>query len=166
VGKNYIDIMSVDMVDGTPVLDVKPYIPYDIVNLPDNERIEMAVVDEETGLPLPPPLLRVPRWIFEADVPLRPVQFSEAALNTLSLLQDSKKFQHCKDKEDAMRLVREVLRQDIRGSSSRGKDDGAGDGVKDVDSRAPISLYECKLDSFVVKFRTLETCISVEEVSF
>lgn len=156
VGKDHIDIMSVDMVDGTPVLDVKPYIPYDIV--PHDELIEMAAVDEDTGMPLPLSTLRVPAWIYEADVPLRPVQFSEKADVAFTQLHENKKFQHCRDKADAMRLVREVLRQDIRSSKHRDRDERAAKEDGTV-------VYECKLDVFTVRFRTLETCISVEEVS-
>ena len=148
--------MSVDMVDGTPVLDVKPYIPYDIV--PHDKVIEMAAVDECTGLPLQVASLSVPSWIYEADVPLRRVDFSSCAQQTLALMQDSRKYRHCTGKEDAMRLIREVLRQDIRSThQGRGGDWQAAE--EEV-------LYECKLDAFMVKFKTLEKYISVEEVSF
>lgn len=171
VGKNYIDIMSVDMVDGTPVLDVKPYTPHDIV--PHDRRIEMAALDGDTGLPLAPSPLRVPAWIYEADVPLRAVRFSEAALGALSLLQDSQRFLHCTGKEDAMRLVREVLRQDIRGLSLRGRGEDEGEaggeqrgGGAVGEAAAAVALYECKLDAFTVKFRTLRESILVEAVLF
>jgi hypothetical protein len=150
--------MSVDMVDGTPVLDVKPYIPYDIVPHDKDKLIEMAAVDECTGRPLQLSSLSVPAWIYEADVPLRLVEFSECAQLTLSLMQDSQKYHHCTGKEDAMRLIKEVLRQDIRSThQGRGRDcDVAQEGV----------IYECKLDAFMVKFRTLQEYISVEEISF
>lgn len=177
VGSNYIDIACVDMVDGTPVLDVKPYIPYDIVPHDRERRIEMAALAlDEVGRPLQATQLRVPVWIYEADVPLRPVQFSEGARQALSLLQDRGGFRLCAGRADAARLVTEVLRQDIR-SCHQGRGGGGEDAAGRTDSAGGSSsnssnsgsggqgLYECKLDSFLVKFRTLETCISVEEIS-
>ena len=160
VGKDYIEIMSVDMVDGTPVLDVKPYVPYDIV--PHDKVIEMAVVDECTGLPLRPASLKVPSWVHEADVPLRQVQFSEAAQRALSRMQEGQHFRHCTGSSDATSLIREVLRQDIR-SSHQGR---GAEGGSDRAKKEEEVLYECKLDAFVVKFRTFPKHIIVEEISF
>ena len=40
VGDDYIEISSLDLVDGTPVLDVKPVIPYDLI--PFKGEIPMA----------------------------------------------------------------------------------------------------------------------------
>ena len=48
VGANYIDVLGCDMMHGTPVLDVKPYIPYDVV--PSD--CELAMARAADGSPL------------------------------------------------------------------------------------------------------------------
>jgi tRNA-Thr(GGU) m(6)t(6)A37 methyltransferase TsaA len=92
VGQDYIEIGGLDMVDGTPVLDIKPYIPYDII--PSNIELPMLKWAQDVN-PMAdsapqlysvdngnraPKTLKVPNWIFEADVPLRRVLFQREVL--------------------------------------------------------------------------------------
>ena len=107
IGPDFLDVAGLDMVEGTPVLDVKPYIPYDIV--PSNIEVPMltwadsAATDSQshshsylgadsgtivgnttitTSIDLEPRrLLRVPKWIYEADIPLRKVTVTDEVTN-------------------------------------------------------------------------------------
>jgi tRNA-Thr(GGU) m(6)t(6)A37 methyltransferase TsaA len=92
VGADYIEIGGLDMVDGTPVLDVKPYIPYDIIpstiDLPMLKWAEDASQNSKAESTSPGRTcdsvvrsLSVPGWIFEADIPLRRVKFETSVRN-------------------------------------------------------------------------------------
>jgi len=120
VGDDYIDIKSVDFVDGTPVLDVKPYIPYDLVpTLPDHQ---LPMARKADGSALQHTVLRVPDWIREADVPMREVHFSPQAMAGIQQLTSrcssgstGSKMRFCRTVDQAVDLITQVLRQDVRG---------------------------------------------------
>lgn len=148
VGKDFIDISCVDMVDGTPVLDVKPYIPYDVIpshysvpSFPDIPRRHLVVPD----------------WVVEADATAlceRGVSFSEQALQSLNELETNSKdskngvvLRHSQSLNHLQQLVAQVLRQDIRGVAQ-----GRGGGAE-VESRGG-SMYTCRLDGVEFEFRT------------
>ena len=104
VGDDYIDIKSIDFVDGTPVLDVKPYIPYDVVKLPNDAHFassqkaaEKILCNDQHALgqylpmartvegeDLQTNVLKVPDWIREPDVPMRLVQFTDEAVAAIN----------------------------------------------------------------------------------
>jgi hypothetical protein len=86
---------------------VKPYSPHDIVH--SDLHLEMAAVDEN-GQPLQPTPLKVPAWIYEADIPMREVRFSGAAMTALECLGDGKEFKFCKDTTQALQLIRQVIK--------------------------------------------------------
>jgi tRNA-Thr(GGU) m(6)t(6)A37 methyltransferase TsaA len=158
VGDDYIDIKSVDFVDGTPVLDVKPYIPYDVVPM-ESVSVVSGQVQGQGGLEgiqsylpmacaadgtaLQNTTLRVPDWIREADVPMRSVEFTAEASNSLHSIFDAaaataaaassssalnrklekgssssargKSPRFCLNYAHAVELMTQVLRQDVRG---------------------------------------------------
>ena len=97
-----LELRGVDIVNNTPVLDIKPYIPaYD--SLPD------AIV---------------PSWILEGVPPLD-VTFSDVALEKLEQLVPKMRF--CADFDNALLAIEEVLRLDIRSvRQGRGTTDEAG----------------------------------------
>ena len=138
VGENYIDLKSIDFVDGTPVLDIKPYIPYDVVRMPeDNDTANLTLVKNHAshgegylpmahsadGSALQNTTLRVPDWIREADVPMRTVEFTSDAQASLhkmyavvkTVKTTAKMLRFCKDAAHAVELITQVLRQDVRG---------------------------------------------------
>jgi tRNA-Thr(GGU) m(6)t(6)A37 methyltransferase TsaA len=167
IGPDFIRVAGIDLVDGTPILDVKPYIPYDIidgaaVNLNIEHKIPLGGGDSEIDptsstprnsaasvaaarAPLPmgvyasesisisgceselvmkpkPRALQVPSWIVDADIPMRPVSFEDAALEALEELARDGDLVHCASAEEAKALIFQVLRQDIRGvHQGRGK---------------------------------------------
>ena len=187
VGIDYIDIVSIDMIDGTPILDsmlllffsssfitpplpylflslsflslfiVKPYIPYDII--PSSYNISMAPVDDNNQ-PIPLTSLLVPSWIYESDIPLRQVNFTENSLHILSQFEELNQFKYCQNKQHAMQLIKQVLRQDIR-SGHQGRS-------TTLTSLSPENsetlLYECHLDSFTIQFCTFQDYILVENI--
>ena len=162
VGPDYIEVRGIDLCDGTPVLDIKPYIPYDVV--PCSIALPMAV--DASGNPLQSNLrqLSVPAWIYEADVTMRDVRFSPLAERSLiSLAQDPRTgaLAHSGSAEKARELVEQVLRQDVRGTHQgrgAGDDDGAGTG----DGGKTSTSYMCRLDgleiSFTTTVKTIEVC--------
>jgi tRNA-Thr(GGU) m(6)t(6)A37 methyltransferase TsaA len=89
VEKDTLFLSQIDLVDGTPILDVKPYIPsYDLAESPRAGWTE-----------------RVERAAFE-------VRFSESALADLARLEKSRA-------EQTRRLISEVLSQDLRNPRDR-----------------------------------------------
>eukprot|EP01105_Mastigella_eilhardi_P014327 TRINITY_DN3267_c0_g1_i1.p1 TRINITY_DN3267_c0_g1~~TRINITY_DN3267_c0_g1_i1.p1 ORF type:complete len:394 (-),score=97.55 TRINITY_DN3267_c0_g1_i1:1079-2260(-) len=108
-----LHLRGVDLVDGTPILDVKPYIPAtDCISDP----------------------VRVPGWVAgggHAEVaPFREVRWSEAALASLGRCVHSGRlrFYGRVDAElgDAQKAVEEVLRLDVRTRHMREKHSGEG----------------------------------------
>ena len=153
IGKSCINVKLVDMVDGTPVLDVKPYLPHDTVPL--DESLKLSKADIFTGLSTTRTALCVPSWIYEAEITMRNVILSDAVERCLSSMQDCKQFHHCTGKANAVSLIQEVLQQDIRSHhQGRGSD------------TLQEQIYECKLDSFTIKFRTFEDYVLVEEIQY
>jgi hypothetical protein len=144
---------------------VKPYIPYDIVH--SDIHLSMAPMNEQGEVIASS--LRVPSWIYEADIPLRPIRFSESAIQKLTDFEVNQQFIHCNDSQQAMELIQQVtlcsplapftctqvLRQDIRSHHQ---------GRSSLENRSS-TLYECRLDSFLIQFRTFEDHIFVEEIA-
>ena len=166
VGPDYIEVRGIDLCDGTPVLDIKPYIPYDVV--PCSIALPMAV--DASGNPLQSNLrqLFVPAWIYEADITMRDVRFTpfaEKSLNSLFLDRRTGAFAHSGSAEKARELVEQVLRQDVRGihqGRGAGYDAGAGDGYGDGDTSGKTSTsYMCRLDGLEISFTTTEKTIEV-----
>ncbi|MCV2402349.1 tRNA (N6-threonylcarbamoyladenosine(37)-N6)-methyltransferase TrmO [Marinomonas sp. C2222] len=83
----FIDLYGADLLDGTPVLDIKPYLPYS-----DN-------IKEATEGQVPTP----------NKIVLKPVRFSEQAL------RKGKDFQQ-QTKQNALLLIEQVIGQDPRPS--------------------------------------------------
>jgi hypothetical protein len=77
-----LEILGLDMMHGTPVLDVKPYIPYDCI--PSDLPLEMAPSDRFSTK------LRVPTWIYKADIDLKPVVFSDGAAKAMQAIFDER----------------------------------------------------------------------------
>jgi hypothetical protein len=113
----------------------------------------MAPIDENGDVISSPPL-RVPSWIYESDIPLRTVKFSEKALEVLKRMEAREQYRHCATSHQAMQLIQQVLRQDIRSHHQ---------GRSSQEDRSE-TLYECRLDSFVIQFRTHDEYILVEDV--
>lgn len=67
----------------------------------------MAAVDED-GHELQPTPLRVPSWIYEADIPLRDVRFSPVAVSSLEDLECGGTMRHCVNAQHAEHLIRQV----------------------------------------------------------
>eukprot|EP01036_Dinobryon_divergens_P025278 gene25278-33808_t len=142
VGKDFIDIACVDMVDGTPILDVKPYIPYDVI---PSDYVVPAFPN------VPRRSLRVPEWVVEADATAlaeREVTFSEAALYVMHSYIDTEhnSAKQIESVQEMQQLVSQVLRQDIRGIAQ-----GRGKG----NAEAQSSTYMCRLNGLEFEFQTL-----------
>lgn len=152
VGPDWIEVRGLDLVHGTPVLDVKPYIPYDLV--PSNIALPMAT--DASGAPLLRGAreLSVPSWIYESDILLRDVLFSPEAEAQLSdVAEESCVF--CDSAAQAKELVEQVLRQDVRGVHQ-----GRGN-----DGESWPQEFNLRLDGMQIRFVTTKSAITVTSVS-
>lgn len=122
VTNDSVEISCIDMMDGTPVLDVKPYLPWDVIPTPlyNSTRnivqptIEDAAATSEQshGERLP----RVPEWIRDT-APQKPVYFTTEAITGLNELgEQEQSFKYCSDVAHAKAFLTQVLCQDIRGA--------------------------------------------------
>jgi len=132
-----IHVSGVDLTDGTPILDLKPYIPYDVV------------LDHV-----------VPAWVMAEDVPawqLRIAPEAEAVLRELAVERGSPFYSTY---EDLVALLRDVLLQDVRSiHKGRGTTVKAGSGTKPGDE-AP-EPFTCNIDDIAVEFVALEDAIYI-----
>jgi len=137
-----LHVRGLDLVDGTPVLDIKPYVPvYDSVNIiskTENSTLFSVKAAEtptspsqppSTGFQLPPP--RVPKWVEKGLATKRNVIFTERARNELEEIHrhDTNALEfygpHCfvdlNDDTDntieiMLRVIEQVLSIDVRSS--------------------------------------------------
>ena len=151
-----LHVSGVDLVDGTPVLDVKPYVgQYDSVGWTAESN-----TDEAGGV-------RQPAWIREGLALRRTVVFDPGVLELLGE-KEFRKQKFCRTAERLEAVVREVLGADVRSRWHTAKARKGG-------SKAPVVDKEGKrkedgvtarenstqqLDRFLVEFVVVE----VEEV--
>ncbi|GAB5034596.1 Hypothetical protein NocV09_02000460 [Nannochloropsis oceanica] len=132
-----IHVSGVDLTDGTPILDLKPYIPYDLV------------LDHQ-----------VPSWVMADDVPawqLRIAPEAEIALSELAMERNSPFYSTY---EDLVALLRDVLLQDVRSiHKGRGTTVKAGNGTKSG-NEAPES-FTCNIDDIAIEFVALKDAIHI-----
>lgn len=100
VGKDYIELIGNDMVNGTPVLDVKPYHPSDSIAL--NEKVENHAIYMQRSK------LKVPDWVVDEGVDIRPVHFSPESITLLNLIFSKKQLNFCDSVSHAQQLIVEV----------------------------------------------------------
>uniref|UniRef100_K3X2B7 TsaA-like domain-containing protein n=1 Tax=Globisporangium ultimum (strain ATCC 200006 / CBS 805.95 / DAOM BR144) TaxID=431595 RepID=K3X2B7_GLOUD len=92
VHERYIDISGHDLVHGTPVLDVKPYVPAD------------CVADHVC-----------PEWVSEkSDVLVRIVEFSDEATQALATMIERQQSTFYKSVDDIQAAIKQMLVLDIR----------------------------------------------------
>lgn len=119
------------------------------------------------GTPLPVKSLTVPEWVVEADIPLKPVVFSVEAEESLRSLfrSTNTKGRISRSPEEAMELVKQVLRQDIR-SHHQGRGNvvssTADDSEKSVSPPIDTPSYSCTLDGITLSFRHLSDGIVID----
>jgi|AntRauTorckE5430_2_1112549.scaffolds.fasta_scaffold00598_6 tRNA-Thr(GGU) m(6)t(6)A37 methyltransferase TsaA len=103
--KKRLHIAALDLVNGTPVYDIKPVVPWDIPGHFDAEE------------------LIVPSWVSQDDA-LSKVSFTTEAEDQLNFLVKRLKLAplyRIEDLDDAKLAVKEILSQDPRAAKSRGK---------------------------------------------
>ena len=102
------------MVDGTPVLDIKPYIPYDSIHLQsehglsDSPPLPLRMSVAATSSVFKERRLKVPSWIIDSDIPLHPVIFEAPALEALDDLILDRLLAHCSSSTQAIDLITQV----------------------------------------------------------
>ncbi len=157
------------------IIVVKPYIPYDVI--PSDYVLPMAY--NANGEMLPIRKLNVPKWVVDTDIPLLPVHFTTEVESTLQYAVSKKKLKFCKSKTEAIDLITQVLRQDIRGvQQGRGhtvaitneKDDNQPADSKELESKDDnpnndSSFYHCRLDCMDISFLTTTDGIEIQSIS-
>ena len=173
VENDSIVIGGVDLVHGTPVLDIKPYIPYDSIrclHVPNT-----YAEGSSSSASYLNQVLKVPDWIYESPVELLSVEFSDEATEELSRMEVDHEFMLCSDAQNARDLITQVLRQDIRSRhqgriqrTARGthNDDttttnssnssSSNSSSSDVVNSQPPSVYTCRLDNMLISFCTCD----------
>lgn len=146
VGDDYIEISGIDMVHGTPILDIKPYIPCDSIPLDENI-LQSGGYGDCLRMSRK---LKMPNWIISEDIKFRDVVFSETAESCIDMLVENGNLKFCSSSEQTKQLVAQVLRQDIRGvHQGRGKSDNNN------------QLYQLRLDNMNISFSTQENEILI-----
>ena len=147
---------------------MKPYIPYDVV--PSDYTLPMAYSANGTMLPLRK--LQVPSWVVDTDIPLLPVHFPDSVVATLEMATKRKKLKFCKDANEAMELVTQVLRQDIRGvqqgrgqvAASGSEEGGSVEAGEVLSEKASSNAYHCRLDAMNITFITTAEGIEIQSI--
>ena len=80
---------------------VKPYIPYDIIR--SDLSIPMVVDSSVSSM------LRVPPWIYEADVPMRHVVIDESCMRVIEEMINCNSLTCCKTISDIVDLITQVV---------------------------------------------------------
>ena len=192
VTANGIEISGLDMVDGTPVLDVKPYIPYDILPFDHHHTLTN---DSDSGngstnmisssLPMLAfasslgrgrsgsgnsttasysiAPLSVPSWVCESDIPLRPVTFSSLALAALKDIFTPSSSSSSSPRTCSQRFSRSAGEAQLLIEQVLAQDiRGIHQGRGEVESS---EVYECVLDQLHIAFVTLEEAINIIGIS-
>ena len=118
-----IHISGVDMVHGTPVLDIKPYLPmYDSpeakhcinIDQSDTNSNESLVNDSDSALKQSDqkPIVKVPQWIDNPEDNLQVIFSSRAKAQILSL--DVSRLQWLKSHSELKSAISDVLSTDPR----------------------------------------------------
>ena len=175
VGVDSITVSGIDLCDGTPVLDVKPYIPYDIVMMDENKtsiELPMSVYSSMSGYQPKQTMRRltVPSWIVDSDIQLNPVCFDTIALDTLTHMETAKQFIHCRTAEEANELITQVLRQDIRGTH-QGRGLLSSNETTQPNTESSLvnekkNEYMCRLDTMDIRFITTTAEIRVTSITY
>ncbi|XP_071725230.1 uncharacterized protein [Rutidosis leptorrhynchoides] len=147
---NIVLLSGVDLVDGTPVLDVKPYLPY-------CDSIEEAVV---------------PHWVKMDDLlAVASVDFSDNFLTTLTncwSAMDKRKSLYTSP-EEFQKLIKQVLKWDIRSVSQRTQNEESADETNDEHVSGDVCrdvIYHLNLEGLDVTYRiTSNSNVLVEAVT-
>ena len=143
--RKQLHIAALDLVNGTPVYDIKPCVPWDVPGHHDK-------------LPL-----SVPTWVSQEDE-LKSVKFSSRAKESLEgCIREEKlaPLYTCENSgiDDAMETICEILAQDPRASNSNGPNKrGSTSTSKDDD------MYKMLFCSVEVEFRVTRDGVTVENV--
>jgi hypothetical protein len=96
-------LLGLDLVDGTPVLDVKPYVPCDSVPLDSKTHLSGSYAQC-----LQTKTLGVPSWIVDEDIRKRPVEFTDEARTAVEDILRDEYMRFCENAEEAFNLISQV----------------------------------------------------------
>lgn len=108
-----VHMSGVDMVDGTPVLDIKPYLPmYDNPDTKSISNFENELAENKHSETTHTPLVRVPQWIDKPEDNLRVIFSSRAETQIMSI--DFSQLQWLKSHSELRCAISDVLSTDPR----------------------------------------------------
>jgi tRNA (adenine37-N6)-methyltransferase len=137
VSGGVISVSGVDMCHGTPVLDVKPYVPADFI-----------------------PDYITPAWVTAEDVPKWELQIEPTAEARLTDIIEEKRSPFYRSFEEFRDLLRDVLLQDVRGVH-QGR--GRAQGERKADVISQLAPYVCNIDDIAIEFWTGTEAIRVTD---
>ena len=113
--------------------------------------------------------LKVPNWIYEADIIMKRVTFSNESLSCLHDIYHNDGFKLCYNINEAKELIVQVLRQDIRGvHQGRGIENKTNTTTNNDDNNNndndDVSKYMCRLDTFEIEFINKQNSIDVIKI--
>jgi tRNA-Thr(GGU) m(6)t(6)A37 methyltransferase TsaA len=135
VHNNSVELSGIDFVDGTPVLDIKPYIPYD--------NVDSSV-------------LQVPEWVLPGSTPPMEVRLTADAELGLQRATDSG-LEFYDKVQDAKKALQQVLAQDIRSLHQKSADTA-------TDSTNTPTVYELFFDRLHVHYTAQNGVVLIQEI--
>lgn len=139
IEKDVVHLSGIDLIDGTPIVDIKPYVPsYDCV---ENARVASWISEDNT---------RISQVIWEDEPKQNLHRFIEQDL--LEFYQKS---------EDVVQVIEEIVKLDIRSTYRRKKNGKSRDDHHFHQHQAANDeeddLHQFFLDRLVISFRVIST---------
>ncbi len=155
IEKNVIYLSGVDLVDSTPIIDIKPYISHydsfgkNIINQKNNEEFSASNVDFDQ--------VKMPNWINEKApeerIASKNIEFEEVAMQ--SLQSKVPQLEYFSNLEDIKQAIIHVIRTDPRPSFLKGKYQVSkklyGFRIDKLNIRCEITEDETGQESVVIK---------------
>ena len=135
-----LHIMGLDLVNGTPVYDIKPCVPWDIPNFYQNKELSKTILESGNSTDTP---FYTPAWVTQEDA-LSSVIFSDEALEGLEeVVEGGYMAPFYTKKNNGVQLAREsmeqILAQDPRSSHTGLKTNARGTTSDHAKSSSPSS---------------------------
>jgi tRNA-Thr(GGU) m(6)t(6)A37 methyltransferase TsaA len=155
VQKRRLYISALDLVNGTPVYDVKPCVPWDVPGVDCSMNTTTCSDNAAT-------LLVVPEWVSQHDA-MAHVEFTSEATNALQDIVKSKHGISPAYQQDEVDLVQsaiqEVLAQDPRSGHTRGT-------ITTCSSKPYNFMFGCAQVEFVVTGNGVVQVVGIQQVEF
>jgi len=152
VRRTYLDLSGIDLVDGTPVVDIKPYVP--VYDAPPEDAV-------------------VPDWVSSGLSAQRKVEFTDDAIDDLQAIMNhnAKALKFYNDSSKVLECIHQVLARDVRSPFQRRKavqGQSQAQRSQRLSERPSTSSSTQQIDNLLISFaceddKVTVTCISLLE---